>query len=70
MCLGTIAPDKSRQLKLKLISEDDKKNVMLKLPNVKTAEDRFKNASITDDYMVEERRLGNTYKNESCQRVS
>ena len=53
--LGTTAPGKSRPMKLKNISENDKKNVMLRLPNLQTAEDQFKKVSVTDDYTVEER---------------
>ena len=46
---------KKRPLKIRFQCEEDKRDVMSRLSNLKKAEDRFKKISITDDYTMEER---------------
>ena len=38
-------------------STDDKEKIMLRLINLKDAEDRYKKVSVRDDYSLEERNL-------------
>ena len=53
--LGKMDSNKVRPMKLRFKSENDKDNVMARLPNLKNAEDHLKQISVTDDYTVEER---------------
>ena len=53
--LGKTQPNKNRPLKVQLSNEQEKEKVMMRLSNLKDAEERFKKISITDDYTLEER---------------
>ena len=48
--LGDPNPNKTRPLKLKMGSEDEKEKIMSRLPNLKNADDRFRKVSVTEDY--------------------
>ena len=50
-----------RPIKLKLSSESEKDKIMRRLPNLKTAEDHIKRASVTHDYTIDERDLIRKY---------
>ena len=52
--LGNPDPNKTRPLKLKMGSEDEKEKIMLRLPNLKNAADRFRKVSVTEAYSIEE----------------
>ena len=53
--LGKYDMNKSRPIKVKMISENEKLNVMSRLSNLKNAEENLKRISVTDDYTIEER---------------
>ena len=53
--LGKSDPNKSRPMKIKLNSENEKDDIMTLLPNLKNAEERLKRISVTEDYIVEDR---------------
>ena len=55
--LGRILDGKIRPLKLVMKSTDDKEKIMLRLINLKDADDRYKKVSVRDDYSLEERNL-------------
>ena len=56
--LGKLDTDgKCRPLKLTMNSVEDKKSVMSRLSNLKSAEEQYKNISIKDDYTPSEREL-------------
>ena len=48
-------PKKTRPLKIKMSSEDDKDSIMSRLSNLKGADDKFSKISVTDDYTPDER---------------
>ena len=51
---GTVS-DKRRPLRLCMKNNKDKEQIMLRLSNLKNAEQKFKRISVKDDYTVEER---------------
>ena len=58
MRLGKLDPDgRCRPMKLVMNSVEDKQLVMSRLPNLKSAEDQYRNISIKDDYTPSEREL-------------
>ena len=53
--LGKPAPNRTRPIKMKLRTENEKNSIIARLSNLKNAEDRLKRINITEDYTVEER---------------
>ena len=53
--LGKKVPNKTRPLKMKMSSEDDKTSIMSRLSNLKGADEKFCKISVTDDYTPDER---------------
>ena len=50
-----IDPNKCRPIKIKFKLPDEKDNMMVRLSNLKKAEDKFRKISITDNYTIEGR---------------